>query len=362
MNDETKPQESPELVASGASLDIIERGQYDIQIATAHKYPRSIKRFRDDVLAMATLNEDIARQCNYSLPRKDKSGQVKTIEGASIRFAEIIGSAWGNAHVGTRVINDDGELITAQAVFHDLEKNWKIVEEVERRVTDKNGRRFSPDMVAVTANAARSIAMRNAVLHGIPRPLWEDLAARARSVAAGDARSLASKRLEAVKAFAVYGVTEAQILALLGRAGIEDVTVSDLGTLFGVLTSIKEETITPEEAFATPKPDIQMPQAKPSPAPLPVTGAAAADMDNMLVVTDTGEILSPPKAAPADDVMARPASEAQRKAILNTGTRKNLTPEQIGKIVLEATGFTLETLPMGAVNPALGAIANHGKS
>ena len=43
-------------------------------------------------LALATLNDSIAQQCNYSLPRKDKNGQVKTIEGASIRFAEIIGS------------------------------------------------------------------------------------------------------------------------------------------------------------------------------------------------------------------------------------------------------------------------------
>jgi RecT family len=132
------------------------------------------------------------------------------------------------------------------------------------------------------------------------------------------------------------------------------------------------------------RPAIVMPQAKAA-AFQEAWNTAAGKPDaarEPVINAETGEILSPadppldnralgdadlirrptPPQPAAVDVMSQPASEAQRKAILNTGTRKNLTPEQIGEIVLDATGFTLDTLPMGAVNPALGAIANHGKS
>lgn len=377
--------EGSELVASGSSLDIINRGEYDIQIATAHKYPRSVKSFRDQALQLATLNEAIAQECNYALPRKDKNGQVKTIEGPSIRFAEIVGSCWGNAHVGTRVINDDGEFITAQAVFHDLERNWKVVEEVQRRVTDSKGRRYSADMIGVTANAARSIAMRNAVLHGVPKAFWEDIRLRARHVAAGNVTTLATKRLEAVKSFAVYGVTEAQILAMLGRPGMEDVTIDDLSTLFGILTAVKDGEVTPEEAFAVraDAEPIPMPKARsdehtgrtgfavgsggagaggegaageieqpkptmggPDPAPLKSDAEAVGAKDGADLVD----------AAIAGDPMAmkRLATKAQREMVLAVASKhKNLTPEQLDVFLSDKFAITVATLPMALVNDVL---------
>ncbi len=69
-----------------------------------------------------------------------------------------------------------------------------------------------------------------------------------------------------------------------------------------------------------------------------------------------------PKRDPVADAMQRPASEAQKRAIEATGKRLGLSPEQIGEIVADATGFALSTMPQGAVNAALGAIAKHGKA
>ncbi|KAG1166891.1 hypothetical protein G6F35_017935 [Rhizopus arrhizus] len=106
---------------------------------------------------MVTLSQSIAEQCVYALPRDGK-----TIEGPSARFAEVIASAWGNNRAGARVIDDKGEFIIAQGVFHDLERNVAITYEVQRRIVDRQGRRFKPDMIGVTANAACSIALRNA--------------------------------------------------------------------------------------------------------------------------------------------------------------------------------------------------------
>ena len=211
------PEEGRELQAMSADdsmVSMISRAEIDQQVSTAKKYPRSIKRFVDEATAMVTLNESIAQQCIYALPRDGK-----VVEGASARFAEIVASAWGNCRAGARVVNESGDFITAQGVFHDLERNVAITYEVQRRITGKNGRRYSADMIGVTGNAASSIALRNAILKGIPKAFWDSLYQKARAVVAGDVKTLANKRAEAIKQFQIYGVTEAQILAKLGREG-----------------------------------------------------------------------------------------------------------------------------------------------
>lgn len=147
------------MVSEQSMVAMLNKSEIDQQIATAKQYPRSIKRFHTEALQMVTLNERVAESCIYALPRDGK-----TIEGASARFAEIVASAWGNCRAGARVVSDQGDFVTAQGVFHDLERNVAITYEVQRRITDKRGNRYKPDMIGVTANAACSIALRNAIL------------------------------------------------------------------------------------------------------------------------------------------------------------------------------------------------------
>ena len=225
--------------------DVISRGEIDMQIATAHKYPRSIKRFRDETLQMVTLNESVAESCIYALPRDGK-----TIEGPSARFAEVIASAWGNCRAGARVVNDQGDFITAQGVFHDLERNVAITYEVQRRITDKRGIRYKADMIGVTGNAASSIALRNAILKGIPKAFWDDMYQAARKTVMGDVKTLANRRAEAIKAFVAFGISQQQLLEKLEVPGVEDITLEHLVILRGLLTAIREGDTTPEQAFA----------------------------------------------------------------------------------------------------------------
>lgn len=246
----TELTEGHEVLSSeGGTLAVLNKSEIDQQIATAHKYPRSLKRFRDAVLEMVTLNEQIASECIYALPRENK-----VVEGPSARFGEIVASAWGNCRAGARVISDQGDYVTAQGVFHDLEHNVAITYEVQRRIVDKKGRRYSPDMIGVTANAACSIALRNAILKGIPKAYWGEMYAAARNVVAGDVKTLANRRADAIKAFQVFGVGEAQILEKLGRPGLQDIGVDDLVVLRGLLTAIRDGDTTPEEAFAREAP------------------------------------------------------------------------------------------------------------
>lgn len=267
------------ITAESGTLALLNKGEIDMQIATAHKYPRSIKRFRDEVQQMVTLNEQVAGECVYALPRDGK-----TIEGPSARFAEVVASAWGNSRAGARVVSDVGDFVTAQGVFHDLEKNVAITYEVQRRITNKNGQRFKADMIGVTANAACSIALRNAILKGVPKAFWADMYDAARQCIMGDIKTLANRRADAIAVFQRYGVMPAQIFERLDVSGEEDITLEHLLTLRGLLTAIKEGDTTAELAFAKDAAGAAAPMprsksqasAKPAEAPAPSPAPAPA--------------------------------------------------------------------------------------
>ena len=261
------------MTAESGTVALLNKSEIDQQIATAKKYPRSLKLFRDEALQMVTLTESIAKECVYALPRDGK-----VIEGPSARFAEVMVSAWGNSRAGARVVGESGEFVTAQGVFYDLERNVAITYEVQRRIVNSSGRRYKTDMIGVTANAACSIALRNAILKGIPKAFWSELYTAARRIIAGDVKTLANRRADAIKEFAIFGVNEQQILGLLGKAGVQDIGIEDLVTLHGTLTAIRDGDSTPEDIFGSP--GIAMPQSTAQPTPAAsVHGTQQSDAD-----------------------------------------------------------------------------------
>lgn len=258
MNAQTDFQEEREVAApqSMALVSAIQKAEIDQQMTTARAFPRSLKRFMNECMDMATLSEEVAESCLYALPRGGK-----TIEGASARFAEIIQSAWGNTRAGARVIEEGDKFVTAEGTFHDLERNNITTMHVKRRITDKDGRRYNDDMIMTTGNAACSIAHRNAVLKGIPKPFWNPMYQAARKVAVGDIKSLANKRSEALLYLQKAHVSEAMAFARLGVDGIEDIGLDELAVLKGAIAAIKSGELTVEQAFAPM--ETKAPQGKP---------------------------------------------------------------------------------------------------
>lgn len=250
----------PAMSVETGTVAMLAAAEIDQQIATAKKYRRSLQAFRQEALEMVTLNEEIAQECIYSLPRGKE-----VIEGPSARFAEIIISAWGNCRSGARIVNEGAQFVTAQGVCHDLQRNVALTYEVQRRITDRNGNRYSPDMIGVTANAASSIALRNAILKVVPKAFWNDIYLAARKTIMGDFKTLANRRDNAIKAFVPYGISSEQIFETLGVKGIEDIGGEELVTLSGLLTAIKEGDTTPEQAFGK-KDDTQHKAPPPPPA------------------------------------------------------------------------------------------------
>lgn len=238
------------------AVGAIVKSEAEAQLDAAHRYRRSVTNFQLEAKTLATITPEVAEACIYSLPRDGKM-----ITGPSVRLAEIIASSYGNLHVGARVVDDDGRFITAQGIAWDLEKNLRATIEVKRRITTKNGRRFSDDMVAVTGNAAASIALRNAIFRVVPRAYVDVIYEDVKRVAIGDARSLSSRRADLLGRLATLGVSEERVLARLDIKGVADIGAEQIEVLIGLGTAIKDGTQTLDEAFPEPAPPPAPPEA-----------------------------------------------------------------------------------------------------
>jgi hypothetical protein len=171
-------------------------------------------------------------------------------------MAEIIASSWGNLRVQARIVGNDGKMITAQGVCHDLESNYAVSTEVKRRITDKSGRTFSEDMQVVTGNAACAIAMRNALFKVVPAALVKKVIDKAKKVSLGESMTLETSRAKMLQYFKTIGVEENQILDYLSIEKVEEINTDMVIELRGLANAIKEGTTTVREAFS-PKIDAQ---------------------------------------------------------------------------------------------------------
>ncbi len=231
-------------VISSSSLELIQRAEIDMQIATAKRYPRDLAMVKKRMLSFATLDEETAESCFYSLPRDGK-----IIQGPSVRLAEIAVACYGNLRAASRVIDNNGKIITSQAACHDLENNTLISVEVQRRITNKKGQTYSEDMQVTAGNAANSIAFRNAVFKVVPGALVKPVYEAVKAVAVGTASTLAVKRDKMIKRLNGMHVPTPMILIKLGKSSVENIDLADLEILIGLGTAIKDGDISIDEAF-----------------------------------------------------------------------------------------------------------------
>lgn len=240
---------NPTAVAVATSfLEQQARGELDQMIVTARRFPRSLKQFKSKALSLATLDEETAAGCFYTLPAR-KGGDGKLIEGESIRLAEIAAASWGNMRSQASIVDIDDKFVTARGMCWDLESNNAVSVDVKRRITDRNGRRYSDDMIQTTSQAASSIALRNAIFRVIPKALVRDVYLSARRVAIGDAQTLVSRRAKMVDHFKKLGIPVELVCARIEKQSVDDITLDDLGVLIGLATAIKDGEISLDEAF-----------------------------------------------------------------------------------------------------------------
>lgn len=302
-----------EIISSEVALGALERSEIDMQIATARRYPRSIGNFLKECESMISESHEIAESCTYKLKRRNKDGSMKVIEGPSIRLMEIALSAYGNLRFGARFIGIDNDFVTVEGWAMDVQRNNAGKVEIKRSIRGSTGTRYSQDMIMVTANAASSIAIRNALLRGIiPRAYINQLQTFAQKHAVGDAKSLPERLQKAFEYFTtVLGVEQSKVLAYLERPTMRDCTLEDLGTLQGLKTSLKDGEITMEEAFAAAEKKDDMPNIGGKPAAAVPTANLAEN--NPAAVAEPKPKLEPPKPEPKQETPPPAAATRTRK-------------------------------------------------
>lgn len=286
--------ESYETQSLAVSMAIAE---VDQQITTAHAYPRSIDKAMKNILTLATMDEETAKECMYALPRAGK-----VIPGPSIRLAEIILSQWQNARVGTRVTHVDRfeKFVESEGIFHDLETNVATTARVRRRISDSKGRLLNDDMIMVTSNAAAAIAKRNAILGGVPKAIWRRAYDEVQRVLVGDIRTMALKRDDAIKAFAAIGVKSEQLFQALDIGGLDDIGSEEYATLIGMHQAIRNGDATVEEMFPVKR------------APADKPGNLGERLDQLAgdETVDTGAASDHPAPSPESPVASAAAEAA----------------------------------------------------
>lgn len=224
------------------------RAEIDIQISTAHRFPRNAERAAQNVIAVVSNNKELAQSCVYSLPRGGKN-----ITGPSVHLARYLASEYGNLRVDARIVEIGETSVTAQSIAHDLEKNYAIRTEVKRRITDRNGQRYQDDMIIVTCNAALAIASRNAILQVIPVTVTERVYKAAQKAIVGDLsteQKLLARRKEVLDMYQnSLGVTEEEVLKVLEVETPNLIREQQILQLVGLAQAIKDGDTTVTEAF-----------------------------------------------------------------------------------------------------------------
>lgn len=220
-------------------LDELERANVDVQVSTAKRYPRDMRRSVNNSIVMATMNEEVARSCGYALPRGGKP-----VTGPSVHLAKIIVSNWGNMRTEAKVVQITDKQVISRGTAWDLENNVASAFEVRRSIVDKYGKRYSDDMITVTGNAANAIAYRNAVFAVIPKSITDRIYRAAQQFITGDLSDndvLLKKRTKIFADFKnTYGIDENTVVKICGKNTDQQIGADEIALLVGLLQSLKD--------------------------------------------------------------------------------------------------------------------------
>lgn len=306
------------------ALDVVTRAEIDVQIATAHRFPRNMTAFLSKAKTMVEADLDTAMSCIYKRPvgRDEDTGQQKIAEGESIRLAEIVAANYGNLRVYGRVIEVQPRYVVAEGFAHDLESNYAAKAEHRESTVTKSGKPYSERQAAVAAKAAISKAMRDAIFRVCPKSLCKPLMAAARAVISGQQTPLATRREKAMQWTRSLGVDEPRVFALLDIKGIADITEEHLITLTGIRTALQEGDETIESAF----PEIEKKKTEPTPE----QAGNGASVLAKKVTTQTATQPASTTEAPAETQSDKPKTAAEDKALMDIidGKKPKSEPEK----------------------------------
>lgn len=246
-----EPQHVEVVAIEANAIEVMERASVDIQVVTAHKFPRDIDKFIDAAKKMVAVDEETAESCIYRRPvgRDDDSAGQKFVEGESIRLAEIVASTYTNLRVGA-VISEIGlRYVKAIGFAHDLESNYAAKAEVVESTVKKSGKPYTERMRLVTGKVAQSKAIRDAIFRVVPKSLCKPITEEARRIILGKERPLKERRQAVALWLSKLSIDEVRVFTALGIKSLNDIGNKELEELTGIRTALKDGDITIDEAF-----------------------------------------------------------------------------------------------------------------
>ena len=242
---------SPEVMTLNA-IGALAKAEIDIQVATAHAYPRSMTRFINGAKEMATIDEETAESCIYNRPVGKENGVMKYADGLSVRMSEIVCANYENIRAGATIIEQDDRHVVARGYCHDLERNNMQFSEVVESTLKSDGKTpYTERMRVVIAKSALAKAQRDAVFKVVPRALCRPVERAVRDIIAGqgDVATIAKRRQRVMAWVKSLGIDEKRVFAALGIAGEADLNGELLLELTGIKEAIRSNDTTVDEAF-----------------------------------------------------------------------------------------------------------------
>ena len=231
------------------ALEQMERASIDIQIATAKAHPRSMEQFYRRAEAMVTVDKATAESCIYVRPVGKVDGKMVYAEGESIRLAEIAAATFGNIRIAGVITEITPRYVKAVGIAHDLESNSAFKAEAVEATVSKSGVPYSERMRLVTAKAAQSKAIRDAIFRVIPKSLVKPLVNKAKEVAKGDSKTFETRRKAVVDWIKTLKIAPERVWNAIGVSGKNDLSMEHLVLLAGLKTAIEDKDVTIDEAF-----------------------------------------------------------------------------------------------------------------
>ena len=271
----------PVLHAGGGALAAItgnaEATAVLASIWVAKQFPRNLAEVTAR-MSQACSRLSLAQSATYAFPRGGT-----TVEGPSIRLAEALISAWGNAEAGWKEVarhwNPKGAegngCNVSECVAFCFDKETNVRREIaftvnhtrDKGEVDSRGRKTGKmlrvpldserDVYELCANMA-SRRIRACILQVLPGWLVDEaLEVTSKTIKEGDTRPLADVARSMEAKFLELGVTRDQLVANLGHS-IEEITRQDVVRLGKIYNSIKEGMVYVKEVFppVAKKPDI----------------------------------------------------------------------------------------------------------
>lgn len=219
------------------------------QMSIAQMFPRDINKVQQRILSVCSRPQ-LASSAIYVFAKGNT-----TVQGASIRLAEALLNAYGNAKAGFEIMSQTDTESSVRAYALDMETNT-LVERTfivsHLRYTKKGSYILTdPREIYETVASQASRKLRACILEIIPSDLQELAMSECTKTLAKNVDITPEKLENLVVCFGTFGVTKAQIETLIQRK-LEAITQTQYLDLKRKYVSLRDGVASPEDFFGSP--------------------------------------------------------------------------------------------------------------